>query len=60
MSPGFVASEVYTMWRSLLSEENDFKNYNYTFRYKSLDGAMQERDLKHKLQYLQAKSTSDI
>lgn len=27
MSPGFVASEVYTMWRSLLLEENDFKNY---------------------------------
>lgn len=59
MGPGFAASEGYTTWVCLLSGENNFINYNFKFRYMSLDRAMQERNLKHKLQYLQAKSACD-
>lgn len=59
MGPGFAAPEVYTTWGSVLSGENNFINQNFKFRSTSLDSAMQERNLKHKLQYLQGKSACD-
>ena len=42
----------------LFCQKHNFKNYSYSFRYKSVGALMQERDLKHKLYQLQTTSAS--